>query len=98
MTASEQPHWLFQELTTLRRELQEQHQRSRGDMNAFADRIDERLASIDAQVKLTNGRLGRAETSIAVLQTKQGVTWAIASGIWALVLVIVGWVLVILKG
>lgn len=98
MSQANESTWLFQELSSLRRELQEQHQRIRSDVTAVADRIDGRLSAIEAQTTLTNGRTRKAEIAIAVLQTKQYVTWAIAAGVWALVLVIAGWLLGIVKG
>ena len=83
--------WLFEELTAMRREIQEQHQRLRGDINAVADRLAMRLESIDDQVKLTNGRVTRSEKDILIIQTQRSMIIALAAALGAAAMAIVGW-------
>lgn len=70
--------WLYETLDSLRSEQRDQHQRLRSDITAMSDRLDERIAAMDAKVTTTNGRLREMERELIVLRTKwEALVWIV---------------------
>lgn len=87
--------WLFETIESLRVEQREQHQRLRAEITNVGGRIEDRLASVDAQVRSTNGRLQSAEKALIILETKwQGLVWVVMT----ILIPVAWWILEALKG